>query len=315
MAFGRSASVSTALGYRALRVAHAARAKQRGCRTIDSLDELDDVLATAAEAFTRSNAEGLVLLNSVRLAPPADLPTDPHSTEYRDHQLDFYRRLSDRPGYDPATAEVSEITADAEPAALYPYSTRNPVAIGEQLQAAGHALECMNLPAGSRVVEFGPGWALLTIQLALTGYDVTAVDINAQMLDAIGRQAARQGVAVHTVAGDMLDYRPEGQFDAALFFESFHHCFEFPTLLERLDGHVVGDGMVVLIGEPIAALPYPWGLRLDGLSLWSIRREGWCELGFSTWFFRQLVARHGWQVTHHRQRGSRLTDVWILTRR
>jgi hypothetical protein len=26
----------------------------------------------------------------------------------------------------------------------------------------------------------------------------------------------------------------------------------------------------------------PWGLRLDGMSAWSIRKHGWLELGFQT---------------------------------
>jgi 2-polyprenyl-3-methyl-5-hydroxy-6-metoxy-1,4-benzoquinol methylase len=300
--------------YRALRIAHAARARQHGCRTIDSFDELDVVLDQAADAFRRSNSEGLEILGSIRMAPPADLPPDPFGQEYRDRQLELYQRLGGRERYDAAAAEVSDIAADAPPAALYPYASRDPVTIGEQLQAAGFALECAGLPAGARVAEFGPGWGLLTIQLALSGYDVTAVDINPQMLEAIDRQAARQEVEVHTVESDMLHYRPETSLDAAVFFESFHHCFEFAALLEQLRSWLAADGKVVLVGEPIAQLPYPWGFRLDGLSLWSIRREGWCELGFSTPFFREMIGRVGWKAQHHRRRGSRLADVWVLTR-
>jgi len=36
------------------------------------------------------------------------------------------------------------------------------------------------------------------------------------------------------------------------------------------------------------------GLRLDGESVWAIRRMGWMELGFKESYFRQLMDGNGW---------------------
>lgn len=296
------------------RLVDAAKGKARGRTTVRSIEELDEALAGADEASAVDHDAGMAALSAIRFQSPTDLPRDPDSDEYREYQLDFYKRLSDRADYTAAKAEVSDVTADASPSGLYPYSTRSAAAIGQQLVAQGFAIETMNLSAGSRVVEFGSGWGHLTLQLALSGCEVTSVEINPGMAEIVRRQAERNQVEIDVCVEDMLNFRPDSQVDAAVFFESFHHCFEFPQLLDQLGEFVAPGGLVAFVGEPIASFPYPWGLRLDGLSLWSIRREGWCELGFSTAYFRRLVEERGWAVSHSRLRGQRLADVWVLRR-
>lgn len=60
--------------------------------------------------------------------------------------------------------------------------------------------------------------------------------------------------------------------------------------------HLVADGGKLVFGaEPISdALPAPWCLRLDGESLWQIRRRGWLELGFQEQYFTGTLQRFGW---------------------
>ena len=54
-------------------------------------------------------------------------------------------------------------------------------------------------------------------------------------------------------------------------------------------------GRVVFAGEPISRkLNAPWGLRMDGESLWAIRTNGWLELGFRRSYFLQALERYGW---------------------
>lgn len=295
-----------------MRAAHALRGRQRRVTTVSDLAALDEAFVEAAEAFTRSEVEGLAKLASIRMAPPAGFPADPFSPEYRDAQEALYRRISGRDTYRAADAEVSAVTADAPPRLLYPYSTQSATAVGGQLQAAGWLLEHLPIRSPGRVVEFGPGWGLLTTQLALSGHDVTAVDINPAMLEVVQRQAGRQEIVVSTAVADMVDYSPPEPVDAFVFFESFHHTFEFEAMLERLAARLAPGGVVALLAEPIGPLPYPWGVRLDGLSLWSVRRDGWCELGFSDRFFGELLDRCGWRQERVRSRASRLTDLRIL---
>src|SRR5207302_7213627 len=132
-------------------------------------------------------------------------------------------------------------------------------------------------------VEFGPGWGTTTLNLSQMGYHVTAVDAEQDFIDLIAHRAAQLGQKINLVKSDMLEFRSEQTFDAAVFFECFHHCSDHIQLLKNLQRLVNDDGVLAFAAEPIADAPYfpfPWGLRLEGMSVWSIRKFGWLELGF-----------------------------------
>jgi hypothetical protein len=98
------------------------------------------------------------------------------------------------------------------------------------------------------------------------------------------------------VTSDMVDYQADEPFDAAIFFESFHHCSDHLQMLRNLVHIVKEQGIVAFGSEPIVALPYPWGLRLDGMSAWSIRKLGWLENGFTPRYFLNALDRTGWKA-------------------
>lgn len=55
---------------------------------------------------------------------------------------------------------------------------------------------------------------------------------------------------------------------------------------------------IIFGAEPITdEFPISWGLRLDGESLWAIRKFGWCELVFQKTYFRDLMNGNGWEVS------------------
>jgi hypothetical protein len=57
---------------------------------------------------------------------------------------------------------------------------------------------------------------------------------------------------------------------------------------------------VFFAAEPILeAFPVPWGVRVDGESLWAIRQNGWLELGFQESYFVRTLLRLGWLATVH----------------
>ena len=65
-------------------------------------------------------------------------------------------------------------------------------------------------------------------------------------------------------------------------------------MLRRLHDIVRPGGAVLFAAEPVQRLDYPWGPRLDGLSVWSSRTYGWLELGFDAAYFDAALARTGW---------------------
>lgn len=188
--------------------------------------------------------------------------------------------------------------------------------VGRDLVARGHLLECLADAVPSRagprrVVEFGSGWGNLTRDLVATGLDVTAVELDEKFCRLIAHRCDGPG-RVTVEQDDMLAFGSEERFDAAVFFESFHHCADHLAMLRRLHDIVRPGGVVLFAAEPIQNLDYPWGPRLDGLSVWSSRTYGWLELGFDCAYFDRALARTGWSGRRLRLgAGAGETDVIV----
>ena len=92
----------------------------------------------------------------------------------------------------------------------------------------------------------------------------------------------------------MLSFAPPEPFDAAVFFESFHHCADHLAMLRVCTTSCAPGGAVLFAAEPVQRMDYPWGPLVDGLSVWSSRTHGWLELGFDIGYFQQALRRTGW---------------------
>jgi SAM-dependent methyltransferase len=148
------------------------------------------------------------------------------------------------------------------------------------------------------------------------GHRVTAIDIGQNFVDLINARAARLNTHVEAVVGDFTKVRElDGQFDATLFFECFHHCADHLELLSDLDRVVAPGGAIVFAGEPIAKVRrQPWGLRTDGEALWAIRKHGWLELGFRRSYFLRTLERFGWRAERHRLTATPSGEVFVARR-
>ncbi len=263
---------------------------------VETLADLDAALRRMDAAAAVSDDELRRAFETFSMKFPLELPLDPDSEEYRARQFELYAWLHGKP-YSTAN-EVSRFDPQEAADSPFPYHTRSAQTVGNHLIAIGYLIRALDLPPGSRVLEFGPGWGNTTIALARMGCHVTAVDIEPNFLKLIDERARRKHVTVETMVGDFsIIAELDRQFDAVLFFECFHHCSNHQALVAGLHRAVAPGGKVVFAGEPIDdGYPMPWGLRLDGGSLWAIRRHGWLELGFQEGYFRGLLARHGWTV-------------------
>jgi 2-polyprenyl-3-methyl-5-hydroxy-6-metoxy-1,4-benzoquinol methylase len=219
-------------------------------------------------------------------------------------------------GYD-TSAESTPFDLASAVTAPFPYSTGSAQTVGNQLLAVGHIVKVMDLPTGSRVLELGPGWGNTTLALAQMGHHVTAIDIDPSFCQLINARASRAGVEIDVRQGDFSSVSTlELTFDAVLFFESFHHSSDHLGLLEQLDRIVAPGGALVFAAEPISdALPAPWCLRLDGESVWAIRKNGWFELGFQERYFRDTLERFGWTAAHSVCADTPWGSVFVARRR
>jgi hypothetical protein len=104
-------------------------------------------------------------------------------------------------------------------------------------------------------------------------------------------------------------------YDAVVFFECFHHCADHMRLLRALRKAVKPEGCVYFGAEPITdAFPMPWGLRLDGESLWAVRKQGWLELGFTETYFQEALSSAGWDVVKYASGDHFSANVWEARR-
>lgn len=263
------------------------------------IGRLDAALDEADRLFAGSEDEARAFLETFCLAPPAP-PRDPFSDAYRRWTWDLYRTVSGRDAYS-VESEESPFDVQAALSRPFPYATGSAAVVSRDLLSRGHLLATLGragVGPPARVVELGPGWGNLTADLAMTGYRVTAVEVGDRFASLLRQRCP----AVEVVHADMLTFArrpPAERFDAAVFYESFHHCADHLELLRSLHGVVGVGGVVALCAEPVDLLPYPWGPRLDGLSLWSSRRYGWLELGFDERYLAEALRRTGWVASQH----------------
>jgi len=287
---------------------------------VDSLEALDDVLDQAVAARRRSDDAYREMLSSVLLDPRkllGDLPGDPSSAEYRAAQLHFYERLTGH-RYEVAHEET-QFDRERLLRWPFPYITRSSATVGSSLMTYGQIIKEMALPSRSTVLEMGSGYGPLTYQMASMGYRVTCTDISEKLLEYVRTRCAGLPGHVETICCDLNTFSLVGAYDAVVFYESFHHVLDHAELLRRIDACLVDDGILVFAGEPIVPanspiVPYPWGLRMDGSSLWAIRRDGWLELGFRIDYFERLLRDTGWSYRRIPSVSIPGMEIWICER-
>lgn len=228
-----------------------------------------------------------------------EVPPDPFSDEYKAKQFAFYEYLHGSP-YSPNN-EVSEFDVADMAVRPFPYCHQSSELVGNQLLAIGFVVKAMGLPPGARILEFGPGWGNTTLVLAKMGYQVTAFDIEQNFVDLINRRAAMEQLDLKVARGDFSIIKETTEkYDAILFFECFHHAEDHLGLIAAFDRVLNPGGLICFGAEPILDdFPIPWGLRMDGESLWAIRKNGWLELGFNRDYFDEALSRHGFVAVEH----------------
>lgn len=258
-------------------------------------EDIDKFIQKTDEAAEISDDELRKVFSKYHCDYPFDMPDDPYSDEYYSKVMEMYKTISGRTEYLPYQDEKSPFDFEAAKFNSFPYATQSYTTIGDQIIAQGFLIKMMQLKSGSSVLEFGPGWGETTLHFARAGYKVTAVDIEPAFLNLIKFKCELNKKHVEVYHSDMLEFTSDTKYDAVVFYECFHHCFQHTEMLQKLNKLIIKDGIIVFAGEPIANIfPYPWGIRLDGQSVWSIRKFGWMELGFTDNYFFETLKKYGW---------------------
>jgi SAM-dependent methyltransferase len=219
----------------------------------------------------------------------------------REHQLDSE-------GVNTTSANLN----DAQPYFL------DPSAVGYWLIIYGHLLSHLKLSKGSELLEIGFGPGGLTENFVRAGINVTAVESNLSNCNFIHERVARFGKNIATLHGDIDTITLTGEFDAIVFFESFHHVLKPARMIRKLRAHLKITGCIILAAEPIVPndsyiCPYPWGLRLDGNSLAAARDVGWIEFGYQEIYLEKLFNSFGFKCQKHFLKGYHHSTLNIFT--
>jgi 2-polyprenyl-3-methyl-5-hydroxy-6-metoxy-1,4-benzoquinol methylase len=222
-----------------------------------------------------------------------DTTLDPLSDDYLDQMVKFYTELSGR-NLNQTENELLQIDLQSHVAAPNSYNHASPNILAGQYRLLTDALSQVEYPPNSSALDMGCGWGLSSEILANLGYQVTAVDINPQFVELVRRRAARLDLAIRPVVGTFEDFRPQETIDLILFYECLHHAVRPWVVLDNLVEKLSSSGTLLLVGESIQSQWWPqWGLRLDPLALYVIRKYGWFESGWSEPFLFRLLASRG----------------------
>jgi 2-polyprenyl-3-methyl-5-hydroxy-6-metoxy-1,4-benzoquinol methylase len=245
-----------------------------------------------------------------RFPPP---PNDPFSTDYRDFWMAQYEAMARK------TYAIENEHHDFDLANLrlrpHPYNLRNQKVIGAHIIAAGTILEAIVAPPPAKILEMGVGFGNTALQIGLSGYDVTVLDIEKKHLEIVAERFEREGMAVRCLHMQFMDIaKLDERFDAIVFYECFHHCIDHPRLLLMLREKLTANGVIIFAGETInEILPYDWGLNPTGQGIWSVRHHGWMELVFKESYFVVLLERAGFLVSQNMNPHS--AHSWVFTAR
>lgn len=257
------------------------------------VDEIPGLVEQATNIRKGGEASFLEFLNrhSLDVTPPNCSPDLP---EYRNFWESVHRQILGET-YDVRRHENFEFDLPAAIDCPYPYVTREPLIISQQIRDWANILEAMNMPFGASILEMGAGWGNTSLLLAQSGFNVSVLDINHLYLDLINERSRRLGLKIETFEAEFLDIADIAtRYDAILFYESFHHSIEHARLLRAIKGCLNIGGKICFAGEPIIEeAPYAWGLNPSGEALFQMHTHGWMELIFDQEYFQELLESNG----------------------
>jgi SAM-dependent methyltransferase len=112
------------------------------------------------------------------------------------------------------------------------------------------ALMALLPPPPARLLDVGCGTGWTSLFFARRGYEVVGLDIAEDMIRYANGLKQHGGITnVRFVVGDYETFRPEGEFDCAVFYDALHHALDEEAAL-RMVHQALKPGGVCVTAEP-----------------------------------------------------------------
>lgn len=109
--------------------------------------------------------------------------------------------------------------------------------------------------ASGRALDLGCGTGRNALWLARTGWSVTGVDASRVGLDMAVEQATSEGLSLHTVLADLVDYVPEPAFFDLVVVANIHLTpAQRDDFFDRAAAAVAPGGHLFIVGHHVDAL-------------------------------------------------------------
>lgn len=290
------------------------RGAQRQPRTVIGPEDLDafvegtDALGPIGSPEVAAHWAGI----AYRPSTVVDEQLDPYADAYAEQQIALYREISGRE-VDQDANEMTAFDAEAHVGAANPYAHQAPPDVALHMSRIARAIQQSGLRIGDHVLDLGCGWGLSCEMLAFSGLRVTGVDINPDFVALVNRRAQRSGWPIRAEHGTFESIPGSDVFDAAIYYECLHHAVRPWVALRAAFARLKPGGRVILVGEPVNDHWKSWGIRLDNLSIYCIRKFGWFESGWSVPFIAGCLERAGFAIERCGDEGG--TIGWIIVGR
>lgn len=248
-------------------------------------DQLGGPGAPACEAFWVGFA--------VRQTRPVNQDLDPFSEAYVAEQMRLYEELAGKV-YESHANEQTAIDVARHVAAPNPYDHPAPEILALHIQRLSRAFRFGRVVRGDVLLDMGCGWGLSSEIAAYLGLTVKAVDINPAFVQLVNERAARNSNTISATLSTFETFVLTDPVDVVLFYECLHHAVRPWVVIARVVANLKAGGRLILAGEPINDFWWRhWGMRLDAMSVYCIRKFGWFESGWSLPFIIEVLFKAG----------------------
>lgn len=257
---------------------------------VKECDRLGGVQSKEAQSFV-SNF-------SLQLSTQVDESLDPFSSEYTNMQISVYKEISGRELDQNINEQDTRVDIESNKNSANPYGMEDTNFIARHSRTIFTSLLVSQLPAKAKILDVGAGWGLSTEMMAFTGAEVHAFDINPLFVELIKDRTKHRYYDVMVYESEFDVFKPPSSYDLIFFYECLHHAVKPWETIRHLSSFMEADGKTTIAGEPINSIWWKnWGIRLDPLSVYSIRKFGWFESGWSEDFITECFARAGFDLT------------------